>query len=188
MATRRELKFATLDEAVRDAEILLARGYDRAGNWDLAQCCHHLAVLMAWPIDGFPQMAWPRRAAACLLKRTIARRWLRKVLESGVWPAGTPTNERTFPVPGFTATEAVVMLGRAVDRLVTHAGPLREAQLFGMLDKETLLTLHRIHSAHHLSFLVPKRSCESIKAKKTIQYTRMARCLSFAMHGLCPDG
>src|SRR5262245_1401709 len=158
MATRRKLKFATLGEAVRDAENLLAHGYGRAGKWDLAQCCHHLAVLMGWPIDGFPPMSGPRRTVAWLLKRTIARRWLRKVLESGVWPTGNPTDERTFPLPDCTDAEAVGMLRRAVDRLETYAGPFQESPLFGMLDKESLVALHRIHTAHHLSFLVPKRA------------------------------
>jgi len=156
MATRRDLKFDTLDEAVRDAENLLARGYERAGNWDLAQCCHHLAVLMRWPIDGFPPMSLPRRVVARLLKWTIARRWLRRVLESGVWPIGTPTDERTFPPPGCTDAEAMAMLRDAVGRLLAHEGPFQESPLFGMLDKETLIKLHCIHTAHHLSFLVPK--------------------------------
>lgn len=156
MAARRELKFATLDEAVRDAESLLVRGYERAGNWDLAQCCHHLAVLMGWPIDGFLPMSFPRRATAWLLKRTIARRWLRKVLASGAWPTGTPTDERTFPTPGCTEAKAVAMLRQAVDRLVTYTGPFTESRLFGMPEKETLVKLHRIHTAHHLSFLVPR--------------------------------
>jgi hypothetical protein len=155
MATRRELAFADLDAAVRDAENLLARGYQRAGNWDLSHCCHHLAVLMAWPIDGFPPMSRPRRLAAWVLKRTIARRWLRRVLHSGVWPAGTPTDERTFPPPGCTDAEAVAMLRLAVVRLLAHTEPFQESPLFGMLDKETLVRLHRIHTAHHLSFLVP---------------------------------
>jgi hypothetical protein len=156
VAIRRELTFATLEEAVRDAENLLARGYERAGNWDLAQCCHHLAVLMAWPIDGFPAMSLPRRAAALLLKRTVARRWLWKVLDTGVWPTGTPTDERTFSPPSCTDAEAVAMLRQVVQRLLNHAGPFRESPLFGMVDKETLVRLHRIHTAHHLSFLVPK--------------------------------
>jgi hypothetical protein len=155
MATRRELTFADLHEAVRDAECLLERGYERAGNWDLSQCCHHLAVLMAWPIDGFPPMSPPRRVAAWLLKRTVARRWLRRVLETGVWPARTPTDERTLPPPGCTDAEAVAMLRRAVDRLLTHTGLLKESPLFGVLDKKTLVRLHRVHTAHHLSFLVP---------------------------------
>jgi hypothetical protein len=156
MATRRELKFASLGDAVRDAENLLSRGYERAGTWDLARCCHHLAVLMGWPIDGFPPMPWLSRAAAGVLKRTVARRWLRRVLETGAWPTGTPTDERTFPPPGFTDAAAVGMLRRAVNRLLTHAGPFQESPLFGMLDRETLVELHRIHTAHHLSFLVPR--------------------------------
>ena len=156
MAGRRELRFATLDEAVRDAEHLLARGYERAGSWDLARCCHHLAVLMGWPIDGFPPMSLPRRVVARLLKWTYARRWLRRVLDTGVWPTGTPTDARTFPPSGCTEAEAVAMLRRAVGRLLAHAGPLNESPLFGMLDKETLVRLHRIHTAHHLSFLVPR--------------------------------
>jgi hypothetical protein len=156
--TRRTLTFATLDEAVRDAERLLANGYERAGNWDLAQCCQHLAVLMGWPIDGFPRMSFPRRVAAWCLKHTIARRWLRKVLETGVWPTGTPTDERTIVIPGGNDAGAVAELRRAVDRLLNHAGPFRESPLFGMLDKETLVRLHRIHTAHHLSFLVLKVS------------------------------
>jgi hypothetical protein len=156
MANRRDLRFATLDDAVRDAEGLLARGYERAGTWDLARCCHHLAVLMGWPIDGFPPMSVPRRLAAWVLKRTVARPWLRKVLASGAWPAGTPTDERTFPPPGCTDAEAVAMLRRAVGRLLAHAGAFQESPLFGLLGKETLVELHRIHTAHHLSFLVPK--------------------------------
>src|SRR5262249_17017312 len=101
-------------------------------------------------------MSLSRSVTAWLLKWTIARRWLRKVLDRGVWPTGTPTDERTFPPPGCTDAEAVAMLRRAVDRLLTHDGPFKEAPLFGMLDKETLVELDRLHTAHHLSFLVPK--------------------------------
>ena len=38
---------SNLDEVVRDAEILLAKGYEKAGQWDLAQCANHLAELDA---------------------------------------------------------------------------------------------------------------------------------------------
>src|SRR5262245_63984729 len=141
MAIRRDLKFASLDEAVRDAEQLLARGYERAGNWDLARCCHHLAVLMGWPIDGFPPMSLPRRVAAWLLKHTFARRWLRKVLETGTWPAGTPTDERTFPPPGCTDAEAVAMLRQAVGRIMDHPGPFQESTLFEIMDRDTVVRM-----------------------------------------------
>ena len=56
----------------------------------------------------------------------------------------------------FLADPAPDAYERAVDRLLTHPGPFRESPLFGYLDRETLVQLHRIHTAHHLSFLVPK--------------------------------
>src|SRR5262245_9776254 len=125
MAARRKLKFTSLDEAVRDAENLLARGYEKAGNWELAQCCHHLAVLMGWPSEGFPPMSWPRRTMAWAPKQTVAPCWLRRVLATGVWPDGTPTDERTFSPPGYTDAEAVAELREAVNYLLTHTGPLQ---------------------------------------------------------------
>jgi hypothetical protein len=73
-----------------------------------------------------------------------------------VWPTGTPTDERTVPAAGGDDAEGVAKLREAVGRLLAHDGPLRESPLFGMLDKETLVKLHRIHTAHHLSFLVSK--------------------------------
>jgi hypothetical protein len=153
---RRRLEFATLDEAVRDAEDLLAKGYEKAGNWDLSQCCHHLTEVMTYPIDGFPRTPFPMNVAAWFLKHTVAPGWLKKVLETGVWPTGTPTDERTVPAPGGNEAAEVARFRQAVGRLLTHTGPFRESPLFGMLDKETLVKLHRIHTAHHLSFLVPK--------------------------------
>ena len=49
--TRRQLRFERLDEAVSDARMLQATGYDRAGTWDLSQVCGHLATGMEFPID-----------------------------------------------------------------------------------------------------------------------------------------
>lgn len=156
-ATRRQLKFATLDDAVRDAERLLANGYERAGTWDLSQCGHHLAAVMTFPLDGFPPFRFPMNVGVWILKVTWARRWLRRVLESGVWPTGTPTDERTVPAAGGDDAAEVARLKSAVERLLSHTGPLHPSPLFGTLDRESLVKLHRIHTAHHLSFLVPKR-------------------------------
>ena len=72
MTARRLLKFATLEEATRDAEQLSLRGYDRVGNWDLAQCCHHLAVLMDYPIDGFPKFSFPLNVGCWIMRHTVA--------------------------------------------------------------------------------------------------------------------
>ena len=158
MIKQRQLRFATLDEAVRDAENLLAKGYEQAGNWDLTKCCHHLAVLMDYPIEGFPKFAFPLNVGCWLLKHTIAPSRLRKILESGVWPAGIPTDKRTVPSAGGNDAGAVAMLKQSVERLLAHKGSLEPSPLVGRLDKETLLKLHCIHTAHHLSFLVPKNA------------------------------
>ncbi len=160
---RRQLRFATLDEAVRDAEHLLAQRYEKAGNWDLTQCCHHLAVLMDYPIDGFPRFPFPLNVGCWLLKQTVAPGRLKKVLESGVWPTGIPTDKRTVPTPGGNDAEAVGRLKQAVERLLAHTGSFQPSPLFGMLDKETLVKLHRIHTAHHLSFLLPRNAGASSK-------------------------
>lgn len=153
---RRKLRFDHLEEAVQDAENLLQQGYEQAGNWDLSQCCHHLAVLMEYPIDGFPAMPFPLNIVGRVLKHTFARGMLQKVLDSGVWPEGTPTDKRTVPNSGGNDAEAVEHLRQATTQLINHTGPFQPSPLFGDLDKETLLKLHRIHTAHHLSFLVPK--------------------------------
>ena len=154
-AERRKLAFDSLEEAISDAEHLLDVGYRRAGNWDLAQCCHHLSVLMDYPIDGFPKFKFPLSAAAWIMKNTIATSQLNKVLQSGSWPEGTPTDKRTIPIGGGDDAEAVAQLRASAERLISHAGEFQASPLFGMLDKETLLKLHRIHTAHHLSFLIP---------------------------------
>jgi hypothetical protein len=153
---RRSLRFRSLEEAVADAQKLLLRGYYRAGSWDLSQCCHHLAVLMHYPIDGFPPFRFPLNMVAPLLRYTVAPVYLRRILASGVWPAGNATDTRTILPPGGDDAAAVDELSAAVERLASHTGPFRASPLFGMLDKPTLLRLHCIHTAHHLSFLIPK--------------------------------
>ena len=153
---RRELEFATLEEAVRDAQQLLKLGYECAGSWDLTQCCHHLAILMDYPIDGFPKFKFPLNLASWLAKQTIASWYLNRVLDSGVWPTGSATDQRTVLPTGGNDAEAVAKLSNSVQRLLEHSGPFQESPLFGMLDRPTLIKLHRIHTAHHLSFLVPK--------------------------------
>ncbi|HEX6983723.1 MAG TPA: DUF1569 domain-containing protein, partial [Planctomycetaceae bacterium] len=71
---RRTLVFHDLDDAVRDAESLLAGGYDRAGNWDLAQTCGHLVEWMSYPIDGYPRPPALLRPVFWAVRKTIGPR------------------------------------------------------------------------------------------------------------------
>lgn len=152
---RRTLVFTSLDDAVREAEQLQMRGYQRAGNWDLAQCCRHLALWMTYPIDGFPQFPLLLRPVAAAYRATLGPKQLRRILDSGVWPPGGPTDKRTIPAPGEDEAAAVAALREAAERLQTYDGPLYPSPVFGPLDKGTLIKLHRLHTAHHLGYLIP---------------------------------
>ncbi|MGC1273723.1 MAG: DUF1569 domain-containing protein [Planctomycetaceae bacterium] len=160
MPTRRPLQFHDLDDAVRDAESLLASGYDRAGNWDLAQTCGHLAEWMRFPLEGFPRGPLPVRMILWFVGITFARRKLRKTLASNAMPAGGPTLRETVPPPGGDEAAAVGRLRQTVERFKAYDGPLHPSPLFGDLDRETASRMQLLHCAHHLGFLVPRRGVE----------------------------
>lgn len=153
---RRKLTFATLDEAVADAENLLAKGYVRAGNWDLAQVCFHLAEWLRYPVEGFPQTPLLLRPLMWLMRNTIAGPALRKALEKGEMPAGQPTLTQSVVPPGGDPGAAVAKLKEAVERFKAFPGPYRPSPLLGVLDHETGHGVQRLHCAHHLSFLIPQ--------------------------------
>ena len=153
--TRRPLKFDSLAEVVRDAQNLLANGCDRAGNWDLAQCANHLAFWMTCPIDGFGKGPVPVRMFLWIARNTFGPGKLKSVLANG-FPPGGPTDPNSVKPTGGDAEEAVAKLTAAAARFAAYDGPIVPSPFFGPMDKDTALKLQLVHSAHHLSFLVPK--------------------------------
>ncbi len=156
MAARRDLSFATLDDAVRDAERLLAAGYDKAGNWDLAQCCGHVAEWMRYGMDGFPRGPLPVRALLWGLRNTFGRRLLLKTLAAGKMPTGGPTAPQSVFPAGQDDAVGVAKLRDVVGRMVAFSGEPVPSPMFGRLTRDEWLRMHQLHAAHHLSFLVPK--------------------------------
>lgn len=154
--TRRQgLRFDSLAAAVADAEHLLARGYDRAGNWSLAQCCDHLALWLTYPLDGYPPVPLPVRVGFWAVRQTVGRRMLQAFLEKGMKP-GSPTLSASVPAPGGDDAAAVDRFRAAAARYVGHDGPTLPSPLFGPLTPEEGRAVQAGHAAHHLSFLVPK--------------------------------
>jgi hypothetical protein len=151
---RRQIRFESLDDVVRDAEGLLAKGYDRAGNWDLAQVCGHVANWMTYPVEGFPRPPAPIRAMLWLMKKAVGRGKFEKYLAEGM-PAGKPTMPESVPPPGGDPAAAVARLKQAVEKFKA-AGGVHPSPLFGPMTKDEATRLQLIHAAHHLSFLVPK--------------------------------
>ena len=152
---RRKPTFTTLDDAVRDAENLLATGYDKAGNWDLAQVCLHLAEWLRFPVEGFPKMPLLLRPAAWLVRSLIGKAMRAKVLAKG-FPAGGQTMPQTVFPPGGDEAAAVAKLREAAEQLKAHAGPIHPSPLFGAMTKDVAVQLQLKHCEHHLSFLIPK--------------------------------
>src|SRR5262245_34803264 len=120
---RRRLEFHDLGEVVRDAEALAARGYDKAGNWDLAQTCHHLAGWMTFPLDGFPKtIPAPIRLMLWAARHTVGPKKFRQILTSREMPTGKPTIREMVAAPGGDEAAAVRRLKDTAERFLAHAG------------------------------------------------------------------
>jgi hypothetical protein len=154
---RRKLSFASLDDVVRDAESLLAKGYDKAGNWDLAQVCGHLTEWMRFPIEGFPKLPLLLRPMFWLVRVTIGKKVRKKIVAQG-FSAGSRTMPQTVPQAGGDAVAAVAKLKEVAGRFAAHTGPILPSPLFGAMNKDEALQLQLKHCEHHLSFLIPHSS------------------------------
>jgi Protein of unknown function (DUF1569) len=152
---RRKLSFASLDEVVADAENLLARGYDKAGNWDLAQVAGHLAEWLRFPVEGFPKVPLLVRPMLWMMRVTSGRRMFSNILAEGFSPGGR-TMPQTVAPPGGDPSAAVAKLKDAAARFKAHTGEIHPSPLFGAMTKDEATQLQLVHCAHHLSFLVPK--------------------------------
>lgn len=153
--TRHTLRFDTLADAVRDAENLMANGYDTVGKWSLGQVCGHLSNWLSYPLDGFPSVPLPLRPVMWMVKVTSGQRMLRAILANGFKP-GTPTMPESVPPATIEDADGVTKLKAAAVRFAAHTGPVKPSPLFGAMTKETADQIQRLHAAHHLRFLVPK--------------------------------
>lgn len=147
---RRSLDLADLDAVMNEVRRLHHGGYDRAGGWDLAQVCEHLAIGIKGCMDGIPFKAplFFRLIGPILFKPRIFRtRQLR---------AGYPAPPALVPADGLDASAAIHRLQDTIDRLKRHAGPLHPSPYLGALTKDEWMQFHSIHASLHLSFLIPK--------------------------------
>jgi hypothetical protein len=147
---RRTVRFPGYDDVVAEAESLLASGYDRAGNWGLAQVCHHLAAVMEMSLDGFPsRFPWFVRLGA---------RWfvLGSILKHRVFRRRVAAPQFLLPPDPADEATALARLQAAVERLKGHAGEMQPSPVFGRLSPEQWREVHLWHCEHHFSFLRPR--------------------------------
>ncbi|HEV7299665.1 MAG TPA: DUF1569 domain-containing protein [Tepidisphaeraceae bacterium] len=148
---RRPLQFTTLDDAVTDARHLFERGYDRAGKWNLAQVCDHLTKLMTMSRDGFGEtgFGWPLRLFGRLAKPLILR--------MKTMPKGLDGPAAFMPAANLADDAAAAeALADAVRRILEPGATFHPSPLLGRLTRDQWISIHRVHAAHHLGFLVPR--------------------------------
>ena len=154
---RRTVAFENLDEVIEDVRKLLDSGYSASGDWNLSQVCGHLNDWMQFPMDGYPKVAVPIRALLWLMKVTVGRRQLNRILESG-FRVKTPTMPQTVHAADAQMDAAAVeQLVETINRFKKYDGPIATSPVFGELSAEEALQLQLQHCAHHLSFLTPDK-------------------------------
>ncbi len=143
------LRFHDFDEVLADADTLLAKGYQRVGNWGLAQIADHLTRVIGLSLDGFPSLfPWPVRVLA---------RWfvLPRLMRHQVVRRRVPAPKFLLPTDSQDDRTAVERLRAVVDRFRRHTGPLHPSPLLGTLSPEEWREVHLWHCEHHFSFLLP---------------------------------
>ena len=147
---RRTVTFSSLRDDLADAERMSTSNAKVLGNWSAGQIFQHLAKVMNDSIDGSDfKVAWFIRLLAPLMKK--------KMLGSPMPPGfKLPAAAAAVLVPGPTSTEeGLASLRVAIARL--ERDPTRaRSPVFGVLTNEEWTQLHLLHSALHLSFLVPQ--------------------------------
>jgi hypothetical protein len=148
--SRRALDFRTLDEAVAELDRLHKAGYEKGGNWDLAQICNHAAIFVRGSMDGFtgPPPPW--------YLRLIAPFFVRRMIKTRRMPGGVKLPPHLLPAPALEESHEVEELKALLRRFETWKQPLHKAPFGGHSDYETWKQLHLVHCAHHLSFLHPR--------------------------------
>jgi hypothetical protein len=146
MTARRALRFNSSDEVIADIERLRSVPLVRAGNWSLEQACWHLNVALNYFMSPGPH---PMPNAP-----PEARENLKRILAGGQIPNGIRSPDQAVP-PDVCSADSVDRFIQTLRRLKTFEGPFAPHRLFGPLTLDEGRRLALIHSAHHLSYLIP---------------------------------
>jgi hypothetical protein len=147
-ATRRALRFASLDQVMPDVDRLLA-GHTTVGRWSLGQICNHLELAIRLSMDGDPVKApW-------LVRRAFGPVAFRLSLWLGWMPEGVQVPAVYLLRPGLDAAHEAAALRAAIERFGSFTGRFDEHPVLGRLSPSRWERFHCMHCAHHLSFVVP---------------------------------
>ncbi len=150
---QRQLDFKAFTEVRAELDRLHQGGYEKLGQWDLAQVCDHLAFFIRGSLDG------PTFRVPWLFKVLFGKMALRRILSQRRMKAGGFTPQTPLPSPGGDEAAAVARLKELLARFEAQlgdGGELHPSPFFGRLTPDEWRQLHLIHCGHHLGFLLPK--------------------------------
>ena len=155
-AQRRQLRFETIDDALAEADRLVAGEregrLDGAGNWTLGQTLGHLATWANFAFDGYPpevRAPLPVRLILRLMRGSILRKGMMAGVKVGKVPGGT------LGLDVLPADEGLRRFRAAMERLRGSA-PTAANPVFGRLTHEQWIQLNLRHAELHLGFQVPR--------------------------------
>ena len=133
-----------------DVQHLHEAGYDKVGEWDLAQICRHLTITMDRSLNGFPfKGPW-------LVRKLIIPFFKKKFFQSRSIKPGLKAPPDMMMEPGQDEVEAVEQFKTMIDRVDQFRGPFQMHPFFDQLTNEEWRQFHLIHASHHFSFIAPR--------------------------------
>jgi hypothetical protein len=155
VTNRRQLRFETLDDIVRDVEKLAAAKEIKAlGNWGPGQAFKHLAIVMNSAIDGMPnRLRWHMRAMLVLMRPLFKKKVLRDGMRAGF--KLPPDIAADIVPPATTTLEEGLSAIRAALKRLKQEDTRAPSPFLGKLSLDESNRLQCRHSELHLSFLVP---------------------------------
>jgi Protein of unknown function (DUF1569) len=145
---RRTLSYRSFDEIMPDVERLL-QGHTTVGKWSLAQICRHVAIVLRRVVD-LPATT-PHDPSML-----VGEEQKRQFFDSGIVPEGMQGPPEVIPTDGLGEREEAEGLRQAIEHYKTSPGPVIPHRRFGPLTRAEWDRFQLIHTAHHLSFAVPK--------------------------------
>jgi hypothetical protein len=150
-AQRRTLSFANEDEAIAEIDRLRAGGYRKTKNWTLAMMCWHVG-------GGVDQILTPPASPRPTPEQAAKKRgFIDVILTTGRPPGKFEAPPEITPKPDCPETEidryrAGLLKLRDYPHALVDFGP------FGPVPIAEVRKLMLMHTAHHLSFLIPTAS------------------------------
>ncbi len=149
----RKLRFAGVDEAIREVERLAAADaagkLQRSGNWTAGQVFAHVAAWIEYGYDGYPMKPVPWILRVYL--RWQMRKYLKRGMPRGVRIPGVA--DGTYGQDPLPTAAAADRLRAALRRLGSE--PARhDSPAFGRLTDEERISLNLRHAELHLGYLI----------------------------------